>query len=73
MRLEGFIHNADSVKQTICAWQIILHNKIIPNLIEASKLVILTSHDLNFYTWFLILPKIYGYSILFSQKLFDMD
>ena len=35
-RFEEVIHNAESVTRIFYAWRIILHNKLVPNGIEAS-------------------------------------
>ena len=60
--LEEFMHISESVTQINYALRIIPHNKIVPNEIEASYLVVLIS----FYA--LILTKTYRFSIFSYPK-----
>ena len=67
--IKGFIHNPESVTRTIYAWQKkSLTNKIFPKWIEGSCSVVLIWSGSNFHTWFLILSKVYSFSIFAFPK-----
>ena len=65
-RFEEFIHNAESVTRIIYALRIVPDNKIVPKLMEASLLVVISSDDSKFYT--LIMFKACRFSVFSFPK-----
>ena len=72
-RSEEFLHIADSVTRNIYAWQIIPHNKIVPNWIEASWSDRIYFVRLNI-SYFDIVQNLKLFNFFFvPQKLIDMN